>query len=282
MLDDLEVFRGGAGGAVRRTCPATWPWSSTRGPLMMNLAAPWLPLARLVSAPAGRRYFAGFFGAGEIHVLARPRRWRSGRRACPARGRRCCARPRHEYAHVVVGANNDTLPPPFSPATFRRYVRSAWLCEGAASYLAGQVPHMRAAVARRLREGGRPQFPPASRDALVLGGTVFELLDARARRREACAELARAPDTRSPRRPIEEAFGRPGGERRARLDGLPGGAHGGLRPVGRRALQQRGHHALVELRAGAGDQLRPASASRHRGPVGPVAGHRVDRRRRPG
>ncbi len=107
--------------------------------------------------------------------------------------------PRHEYAHVVVGANNDTLPPPFSPATFRRYVRSAWLCEGAAAYLAGQVPLMRAAITRRLREGRRPQFPPASRDALVLGGTVFEML-AREQGPEACAELARAPDTRSPRR----------------------------------------------------------------------------------
>jgi hypothetical protein len=117
--------------------------------------------------------------------------------------------PRHEYAHVVVGANNATLPPPFSPATFRRYARSAWLCEGAACHLAGQVPLMRAAVARRLREGRRPSFPPASRDALVLGGTVFEML-AEEQGPEACAALARAPDTRSPRRSIEEAFGRPG------------------------------------------------------------------------
>ena len=52
----------------------------------------------------------------------------------------------------------------------------AWVSEGSATYLAGQVPHMRAAVARRLREGGRPSFPPAARDALVLGGTVFDFL----------------------------------------------------------------------------------------------------------
>ena len=46
---------------------------------------------------------------------------------------------------------------------------------------------MRGAVARRLREGGRPSFPPAARDALVLGGTVFEFVA-----REAGAEAADA------------------------------------------------------------------------------------------
>ena len=38
---------------------------------------------------------------------------------------------------------------------------------------------------------------------------MFEML-ARERGPAACAELARAPDTRSPRRSIEDAFGRPG------------------------------------------------------------------------
>ena len=177
-------------------------------PLMMNFAAPWLPLARMVSAPAGRRYFAGFFAAREIHVLA-PAALEKRASGVPGSREALIRAPRHEYAHVVVGANNETLPPPFSPPTFRRYVRSAWLCEGAASFFAGQVPLMRAAISRRLREGRRPQFPPASRDALVLGGTVFEML-AREQGPEACAELARAPDTRSPRRSIEDAFGRPG------------------------------------------------------------------------
>jgi len=84
----------------------------------------------------------------------------------------------------------------------------AWLCEGAASYLAGQVPYLRAAVARRMREGGRPAFPPAPRDALVLGGTVFGMLE-RERGREACAEMARAPARTGSRQAIESAFGRP-------------------------------------------------------------------------
>jgi hypothetical protein len=207
ILDDLEEFRTELG-ALFDTVPGDVAVVIHPRPLMMNFAAPWLPLARMVSAPAGRRYFAGFFGTREIHVLAPAA---LERRASGVEGSReaLMRTPRHEYAHVVVGANNHSLPPPFSPATFRRYVRSAWLAEGAAAFFAGQVPLMRAAVVRRLREGRRPQFPPASRDALVLGGTVFELL-AEEQGPAACAELARAPDTRSPRRSIEEAFGRPG------------------------------------------------------------------------
>ena len=38
-------------------------------PIALTLAHPWLPLARLVAAPASRRYFAGWFAEGEIHVL---------------------------------------------------------------------------------------------------------------------------------------------------------------------------------------------------------------------
>jgi len=84
----------------------------------------------------------------------------------------------------------------------------AWLCEGAATHLAGQVTHMRAAIARRLREGGRPAFPPAARDALVFGGTVFDMLE-RERGVYACVELARTRESSEPRRAIESAFGRP-------------------------------------------------------------------------
>jgi hypothetical protein len=91
---------------------------------------------------------------------------------------------------------------------FRRYVKMMWLAEGAATHLAGQVPHLRAAIARRLRDGGRPEFPPAARDAWVLGGTVFGLLEREAGL-EACVSLAATPEWKSPRKAIEQAFGRP-------------------------------------------------------------------------
>src|SRR2546429_2185763 len=51
--------------------------------LALALAAPYLPLARVVTAPAGRRYLAGWFGAAELHMLA-PRLL--ARRASAVRG----------------------------------------------------------------------------------------------------------------------------------------------------------------------------------------------------
>src|SRR3954447_15599071 len=36
----------------------------------LNLAEPVLPVLRAFTAPAGRRYLAGWIGAGEIHVLS--------------------------------------------------------------------------------------------------------------------------------------------------------------------------------------------------------------------
>src|SRR2546430_941545 len=76
----------------------------------------------------------------------------------------------------VSGPNTQNLPPPFSPASFTRYLRWLWLAQGAAQYLSGQVAHLRPAIARRLHEGARPKFPPGVRDAALLGGTVFDLL----------------------------------------------------------------------------------------------------------
>src|SRR6185295_13895632 len=93
------------------------------------------------------------------------------------------------YASIVIGANNPDLPPPFTPGSFRRLARWAWLAQGAAQYFAGQVSHLRPAIALRLREGRAPAFPPSRRDAPLLGGTVFDLL-AREEGDTACARLA--------------------------------------------------------------------------------------------
>lgn len=206
LLEDLEAFRAQLEPQFERV-PGEIAVVVHPRPLMLALAMPWLPLARLVSAPAGRRYFAGWFASGEIHVLAPAALERRASRV-PGSREALARSPLHEYAHLVLGANNPSLPPPFSPGTFRRYVRMAWLCEGAATHLAGQVPHLRPAIARRLREGGRPSFPPAARDAGVLGGTVFGMLE-RERGPEACVALASTPDGTSARQAIESAFGRP-------------------------------------------------------------------------
>ena len=75
---------------------------------------------------------------------------------------------------------------------------------------------MRAAIVRRLREGGRPEFPPAPRDAMLLGGTIFTLLE-RERGVHVAAALATSPLERGARGLIAEAFDRPLGGGRARL-----------------------------------------------------------------
>lgn len=206
VLDDLEQCRARLEGLFERA-PGGVTVVIHPHPTALVLAAPWLPVARLVSAPAGRRYFAGWFAHGEIHVLA-PEALEARASGVPGSREALLRSPRHEYAHLVLGANNAALPPPFNPATFRRYVRAAWLCEGAATHFAGQGPHLRAAIARRLREGPRPSFPPSARDATVLGGTAFSLLE-REHGAAACVALAAAPVGRGGRPALEEAFGRP-------------------------------------------------------------------------
>jgi hypothetical protein len=205
VLERLERFRTGLAELFERT-PGEISVVMHPRPLMLAFAHPWLPLARFAAAPASRRYFAGWFSRDEIHVLAPPA---LERRASGVAGslQALLLTPEHEYAHLVLGANNPDLPPPFSGGGFRRYVRWAWLCEGAATHFAGQTPHLRAAIVRRLHEGPRPDFPPSTRDAQLLGGTVFSLLE-RLEGTEAAVALAGSRDDDGQRRAIEWAFGR--------------------------------------------------------------------------
>jgi hypothetical protein len=85
-------------------------------------------------------------------------------------------------------------------------LRWAWLLEGAAQYFSGQVRHVRPAVTRRLREGGTPAFPPGRRDAALLGGSVFDLLD-REEGELACVALACGPHREGPKGALTAAFG---------------------------------------------------------------------------
>ena len=206
VLDDLERFRESLGGLFDTT-PYEIAVVIHARPLALAMAHPWLPLARMVASPASRRYFAGWFAEHEIHVLA-PAALERRASAVPGSREALLLTPRHEYSHLVLAANNPDLPPPFSISHFRRYVRWAWLCEGGAAWLAGQTPLMRAAIVRRLREGGRPEFPPAPSDALLLGGTIFSMLE-QERGVHVAAALATSPLERGARGLIAEAFDRP-------------------------------------------------------------------------
>jgi hypothetical protein len=110
------------------------------------------------------------------------------------------------YAQIAIAANNDRLPPPWGPRKFARYVRWAWLIEGGAQHFAGQTSLFRAAVVTRMRQKRPPSFPPSARDAMILGGTIFDLLE-RERGPDACAVLVSRLRREGPQKAIELAFG---------------------------------------------------------------------------
>lgn len=178
-------------------------------PALLSMAHPFLPAARWSAAPAGRRYLAGWAMAAELHVLndlhmERRAAGEDSREALRGTAERL-------YAQLVVAANNSALPPSWTPRRFGRYLAWAWLVEGASQYFARQVGFYRPAVIRRLRESARPSFPPSRRDAVILGGTIFDLLEAE-RGPEACRTLALNLLPGGPRPTLEAAFEAPYGE----------------------------------------------------------------------
>jgi hypothetical protein len=172
-------------------------------PAWLSVAHPLLPIARWSAGQAGRRYMAGWAMAHELHVLNDTH---IDRRAAGEDSRRALRGTAERlYVQLLLAANNGRLPPTWTPRRFARYLRWAWLIEGAAQYFSGQVPLFRAAVITRLREGSRPRFPPALRDAALLGGTVFDLLD-RTAGPEACDLLVSRLRRDGPRGNLELVF----------------------------------------------------------------------------
>jgi hypothetical protein len=109
------------------------------------------------------------------------------------------------YARRVIVENNEALPRHVTPRRLRAELRWAWLLEGAARWFGGQTAHARPAIARRLREGRRPAFPPGVRDAPLLGGTVVDLI-VQERDERAAAALACRLHGHGPRGALREAF----------------------------------------------------------------------------
>jgi hypothetical protein len=171
----------------------------------LDLAQPFLPLMRRVTTPAARRYLAGWPAQREIHVLT-PRLL--AQRAAKAEGSRemLMLTPAALYVQLIVAESNPLLPPPWSPRSTMRAARWAWLVAGTAQWFSGQTSHARSAIARRLREGGRPDFPPGLRDAALLGGTVVDLV-AREAGEAAAARLACTLPPGGPRQSLVEVFG---------------------------------------------------------------------------
>ncbi len=175
------------------------------GLFSLSLSNPMVPATVLTTAPAARRYVAGWVGREELHVLA-PRALRA--RASKVSGSRemMSLAPVALYARRLIAENNEQLRNCRAPARLMRELRWAWLLEGTARWFSGQTNYARPAIARRLREGRRPSFPPGMRDAPLLGGTVIDLL-VYERGEEAAVELARRLHPQGSRAALSKAFG---------------------------------------------------------------------------
>ncbi|MFP5362845.1 MAG: hypothetical protein ACLGI5_08965 [Thermoleophilia bacterium] len=172
--------------------------------LELDLAQPFLPVVRRLTHPAARRYLAGWVGSTALHVLA-PRLLAD--RAANVEGSRemLALTPAALYVQLAIARCNAALPPPWSPRATLRAARWAWLVAGGAQWFSGQTAHARPAIARRLREGGRPDFPPSVRDAALLGGTVIDLV-AREEGAETAARLACSLPRGGPREALVSVF----------------------------------------------------------------------------
>jgi hypothetical protein len=162
-------------------------------PAQLDAAQPWLPLQRRLTAPAARRYVVGWAGERELHVLA-PRLL--AQRASNVEGslELLMLAPAALLARRAVAVRQPGFPPPAGPRRLARWLRHAWYVEGAAQWLSGQTTHLRPALARRLHEGRQPAFPPGRADALLLGGTVIDLLASEEGSRTAAAAVRDGPD----------------------------------------------------------------------------------------
>jgi hypothetical protein len=170
----------------------------------LMMTNPTLPVTWLATAPAARRYVAGWVGANELHVLS-PAVLRSRASNVPGSREMLALSAPALYARRLIAENNRDLQRVMIAVRVRRELRWAWLLDGAARWLSGQTEHARPAIARRLRESGRPSFPPGLRDAPLLGGTLIDLL-AREEGERAVIRMSTRLDPAGPRAALSKAF----------------------------------------------------------------------------
>lgn len=179
-----------------------------RGPASLLLARPRLATAWFVTAPAARRYVVGWAGRDELHMLE-PALLAQRASAVPGSREMLELTAPALYARRVIDESNPDLPARPTPARARAELRWGWMLEGTARWFSGQTDYARPAIVRRLREARPPTFPPGPRDALLLGGTVIDLL-AREQGTPAVAEFASRLHPQGPRAALTRAFdGRP-------------------------------------------------------------------------
>lgn len=203
VLDQLERTRDRLDGVFRRTV-GDLEIVLHDTPASLVLARPLMPLRWRTAAPAARRYVTGWAGRREIHMLS-PAALRARASGVQGSAQMLELAPASLYTLRVAMACNRELQEARGPLRSALTVRWAWLLEGAARWFSGETEHARAAIGRRLREGGRPSFPPGLRDAPLLGGTVIDLL-AREQGEQAAVGLACRLHPQGPAVALRQAF----------------------------------------------------------------------------
>jgi hypothetical protein len=204
LLQSLERTRQYLEGYFPRT-PAEVTIVLHGGPAGLIASNPLMPFVWLATAPAARRYVVGWAGRSVMHMLE-PELLRGRASTVPGSAQMLESGAACLYARRVVIASNKDLARVMPALRMRRELRWAWLVEGAARWFGGQTTHARPAIARRLREGGPPSFPPGPRDAALLGGTVIDLL-AREQGAQAAARFACRLHPQGPRAALSQVFG---------------------------------------------------------------------------
>lgn len=190
VLNLLEATRERLGG-VFPALPGEINVVLHRSRTEADVAQPYLPLMRMLTTPAARRYLVGWAGRDVIHVLSPGA---LAERAANVDGSKemLSLTPAALYVQIALATCNPLLPPPWSPRSTIRAARWAWLIAGTAQWFSDQIAYARPAIARRLREDARPEFPPRLRDAALLGGSVIDLV-VREQGVEAAVQLACTP-----------------------------------------------------------------------------------------
>ena len=204
VLQSMERARGSLRTVFART-PEDLTIVLHDGLAGMVLTNPLFPMSWLATAPASRRYVVGWSGRRELHMLE-PARLRARASAVTGSAEMLECSAACLYARRVIIESNRDLARVMPALRLRRELRWAWLLEGAARWFGGQTEHARPAIARRLREGGRPSFPPGRRDAALLGGTVIDLL-VRESDAPTAARFASRLHPQGPEAALREAFG---------------------------------------------------------------------------
>jgi hypothetical protein len=214
LLASLERAREQLAERFPRTVPDVTVIMHSGG-LSLSLSNPPVALTWLFTAPAARRYIAGWAAGDELHVLS-PAALRARASNVPGSREMLALTAPALLARRVIAENNADLPRALTPARLAAELRWAWLLEGAGRWFAGQIEHARPAIARRLHEGRRPEFPPRLRDAALLGGTVIDLL-AREEGEPAAAQFVTRLHPQGARAALTRAFG---GRSLARTEGV--------------------------------------------------------------